>query len=368
MAGGFYGADVEALRQLSKQFDQAAAELNRVTSTLTSHVNQAQAWQGPDAQQFRAAWNGSHTRTLDRAARALQLGSTGLAKNADEQNAASTDSARSGGGGASGAHGTVTLPGGGVVPFSITGKPGIGPDGLTPGTVAFGEHGRVEGNGALGGGSVTIRNGGSADANTVYGPNGAAEHTAKAGWGRGANEELHGNFRNGDLTGTGSVQQFLGAKGDTTAHAGVDSNGQYTAGAKADGMAGFEQNASGSLKVGQSSVGLDVKELAGAALNGNAGGTIGPEGMGVNAGGEAFAGLKGGVDGTLSVGGVTDKIGYEAYAGIGAHANFDGQATWNDVHLKIDAGVAFGLGGGFSQDISFSPEDAVASVAHSFGF
>src|SRR4051812_48676530 len=98
MPGGFYGADVDELRTLAKQFDTAASQLESVGTTLSSSVNQTQAWQGPDASQFRSDWNGTHTAQLKAAVAALTNGSTGLLKNADEQNAASTDSIGGGAG------------------------------------------------------------------------------------------------------------------------------------------------------------------------------------------------------------------------------------------------------------------------------
>ena len=102
MAGGFYGADVEQLRQLAKKFDNAAENLNTVTSSLTTSVNQAQAWQGPDASTFRSDWNGTHTAQLKAAVAALTAGSDSLVKNAEDQNTSSTDGGTFGGGGGAG--------------------------------------------------------------------------------------------------------------------------------------------------------------------------------------------------------------------------------------------------------------------------
>ncbi|MCU1479542.1 MAG: family type secretion target [Subtercola sp.] len=371
MSGGFYGADVASLRTLAKQFETAAAQLQSLTSTLTSTVNATAAWRGPDAAEFRSEWNGAHSAKLRAAVTALRHGSSDLVKNADEQNAASTDSGSGSGGGAStGGSSTGGSKGGsGTGSGKAPTLPGIGAGGLVPGTIAWGTKGPVTGDGSAGGGSVYIKNGASAHADTTYGPNGQVDHTGKADWGWGAGGETHGSFKNGDVSGSGSLDAFAGSKADAQAHSGIDHNGQAYANAKASGMAGEEANAKGTIKLAQgSSLSGSVHSLAGAEAAANAGGTIGPHGAGVNAGADAFAGAKIGADTTMNVAGVKEKVGYEAYAGIGAHANVDAQFTWDKVHLSWDAGVAYGVGGGFSQELSFSPKDAVTSVEKAFGF
>lgn len=372
MAGGFYGADVTSLRALAKQFDSAATRLESLTQTLTSNVNAAQAWQGPDAQAFRSDWNGTYTSTLRAAVRALSAGSTDLVRNADEQNAASTDTVGAGGGAGGPGHGSGASGSGGSGGGKGPGGLITLPDGITisPNKITWGTNGPVKGDGAAGGGSLYLQNGeGHANADTTYGPNGATDHSATAGWGWGAGGEAHGNFRNGDLTGSGSVDRFDGVKGDVGAHAGVTKDGQYYANADAHGMVGEEFNAKGSLKPNDfSSLGGNINGLAGAAADGNLGGTIGPHGAGVNAGGEVFAGAKLGGDGTVTVGGISEKVGYEVSTGIGAHANIDADFTWEKVQLGWDAGITVGVGGGASQELTFSPKDVVKNVIDVFGF
>ncbi|RFA07807.1 hypothetical protein B7R54_00215 [Subtercola boreus] len=372
MAGGFYGADIASLRTLAQQFDTAATRLAGLTSTLTTNVNATHAWQGPDAEGFRSDWNGTYTSTLKAAIRALSAGSADLLRNADEQNTASTDGVGGAGGSGSGGPGGTgsgstpgTGPGSGTPSVTLPGGIHITPDKVTWGTT-----GPIKGDGAAGGGSLYIQNGeGHANAGTTYGPNGATDHSATAGWGWGVGGEAHGNFRSGDIVGSGSVDEFYGVKGDSGAHAGVTKDGQYYANADASGMVGAEANATGDVKLNEfSSLGGNVNALAGAAVDANAGGTIGPQGAGVNAGGEAFAGAKVGADGTITVGGISEKVGYEVSTGIGAHANVDADVTWDKVQLGWDAGVTFGIGGGFSQELSFSPKDIVKNVGDVFGF
>ncbi|MDF2442386.1 MAG: hypothetical protein JWR01_589 [Subtercola sp.] len=369
MAGGFYGADVASLRTLAQQFDTAANRLAGLTSTLTVNVNATHAWQGPDAEGFRSDWNGSHTSSLKAAIRALSAGSADLVRNADEQNSASTDgvggAAGAGAGGSGSGSGHGTGPGSGSPSVTLPG--GIH---ITPDKVSWGTIGPVKGDGAAGGGSVYVQNGvGHANAETTYGPNGATDHSATAGWGWGVGGEAHGNFRAGDVVGSGSVDRFDGVKGDAGAHAGVTKDGQYYAKADADGMVGEEFNAKGDVKFNDfGSLGGNINALGGAAVDANAGGTIGPQGAGVNAGGEVFAGAKVGADSTITVGGISEKVGYEVSTGIGAHANVDADVTWDKVQLGWDAGVTFGIGGGFSQEITFSPKDIVKNVGDLFGF
>ena len=83
---------------------------------------------------------------------------------------------------------------------------------------------------------------------------------------------------------------------------------------------------------------------------------------------ELDAWIRVGADGTITVGGISEKVGYEVSTGIGAHANVDADFTWDKVQLGWDAGVTFGVGGGLSQEITFSPKDVVNSVGDLFGF
>jgi uncharacterized protein YukE len=338
MAGGFYGADVDQLRKLAKQFDTAADNLNTLTSTLTSSINQTQAWQGPDATGFRSDWNGTHTSQLKAAIAALHAGSTGLTKNADEQNAASADAIGSSGpGGSRGPGGSGSDPSGGDDP-----------------------------NGASAHGFETA---GYANAGVTHG-DGSVEAGAKAGWQWGAGAEAHGAFDNGTVSGEGSAGVFVGVDSNAAADAGASWDKGLYADASADAMVGAEGNANGSLSAfnGAATAEGSANVMAGAEANANAGATIGPDGIGANAGFDAFAGAKAGVDGTVSAGGVTASAGAEAYAGIGAHANVDAKVTFDDVDVSVDVGAALGIGGGVKFDVSFSPKDAIESVGHLFGF
>ena len=358
MAGGFYGADVDKLRALAKQFDSAAERLEQVSSTLTSSVNQTQAWQGPDAAGFRSDWNGTHTAQLRSAVSALRTGSSDLAKNAEEQNTASTDV---GGGGSGGGSGSGGGTGGGSTGGGHAGGGGGGGGGGGRGNYASGEASADvywnDGQGV-----------GYANAGTEYGPGGSVDHSAEAGWQWGAGAEASGEFAWEHVTGEGSVDGFVGVEGLSEANAGVDENGNYSADASAEGLVGAEVNASGSIDTGIGSVDAEGHAMAGAEVDAEVGGTIGPNGVGVNAGIDAFAGARAGGDVDLSVGGVGVGVGAEAWAGIGAKAEADVQLTYEEVGFSIDAGVALGVGGSVSMDFSFSPKQLVDGLGDIFGF
>jgi uncharacterized protein YukE len=361
MAGGFYGADVDQLRKLAKQFETAADNLNTVTSTLTSSVNQTHAWQGPDASGFRSDWNGTHTSQLKAAIAALHTGSTGLVKNADEQNAASTDAI--GGPGGSGGSGGGSGGSGGSGGGGSTGNGSAGGGGGGGGGGGLGD----DPNGASAHGFETA---GYANSGVTQGDDGSVDARAKAGWQWGAGAEAHGGFEAGPVSGEGSADAFVGVDSNAQAGAGANWDKGLYADASADAMVGGEANANGSVSAfnGAATVQGSANVLAGAEASVNAGATIGPDGIGANAGFDAFAGAQAGVEGSVSAGGVTAGAGAEFSAGIGAHANVDANVTMDEVGVSVDVGAALGIGGGVKFDVSFSPKDAVESVGHLFGF
>ena len=115
MAGTLWGADVEQLRTLARQFSKTADMLQQQSQQLSGHINNSTAWKGQDASLFRSDWNGSHRMLLQKTAARLQQESKLLLAHADEQEKAS----------ATGGAGT-TGPG--------TGAPGgNGPGGQAPG-------------------------------------------------------------------------------------------------------------------------------------------------------------------------------------------------------------------------------------------
>jgi uncharacterized protein YukE len=113
MAQGFYGADPEQLRALAKQFSSGSNQIRSSLETVSSLVNSTQSWKGPDAAAFQQRWNSHVVQLGNTVAHALELGSTTLIKNADEQTATSQVDGGPGGNGGPGGSGPGAGPGGG---------------------------------------------------------------------------------------------------------------------------------------------------------------------------------------------------------------------------------------------------------------
>lgn len=88
---GMWGADVQQLRDLAKQFDSSAKKLEEFRSSLGSLVESSGSWHGPDAASFRSKWSSFHAPNLSSAAAALDTGATRLRLNADDQESTSLD-------------------------------------------------------------------------------------------------------------------------------------------------------------------------------------------------------------------------------------------------------------------------------------
>jgi uncharacterized protein YukE len=83
-----WGADVDALRQLGNKLQQGAAEIETQKNTLTKVLG-AVDWKGPDADDFRREWSGTHTNLLTRVAEALKDAGDQAKRNAEQQSQAS---------------------------------------------------------------------------------------------------------------------------------------------------------------------------------------------------------------------------------------------------------------------------------------
>ncbi|MDJ0311694.1 WXG100 family type VII secretion target [Arthrobacter sp. H35-D1] len=94
MPGEFLGSDPVDLRALAKDFQGASASLRRIQFTLTS-VAGSVAWHGPDAEHFRQTWS-SHKKVITSVCQGLENASKDLARNADEQDQASSVGSLSG--------------------------------------------------------------------------------------------------------------------------------------------------------------------------------------------------------------------------------------------------------------------------------
>jgi hypothetical protein len=90
VAGNLWGADVDQLRTLARQFSKTADLLLQQSTQLSGQINNTPAWKGQDAEHFRSDWNGNHRALLQKTASRLKQESKLLLANADEQDRAST--------------------------------------------------------------------------------------------------------------------------------------------------------------------------------------------------------------------------------------------------------------------------------------
>lgn len=90
MSGNLWGADVDQLRTLARQFSKTADLLLQQSTQLSGQINNTPAWKGQDAEHFRSDWNGSHRTLLQKTASRLKQESKLLLANADEQEKASS--------------------------------------------------------------------------------------------------------------------------------------------------------------------------------------------------------------------------------------------------------------------------------------
>lgn len=88
---GFYGMDIEQVRQLANQLGQKAQTIDEVISTITNQLGSTD-WKGPDADQFRNDWNTTLSTQLRNVAQALRNAQQRANKNAQEQEQTSNNS------------------------------------------------------------------------------------------------------------------------------------------------------------------------------------------------------------------------------------------------------------------------------------
>jgi hypothetical protein len=113
---GFVGADVNELRAFAKLVDTASRQLDDTTNGLSAALGSTR-WLGPDGSEFTAHWNSQYRPGLTRASGSLHGLVTILVKNADEQEATSSDA-----GGGAGSGGSGQGPGDGTPSGELGGK------------------------------------------------------------------------------------------------------------------------------------------------------------------------------------------------------------------------------------------------------
>ncbi|MBT2548315.1 hypothetical protein [Arthrobacter sp. ISL-65] len=83
-----WGADVEQLRNLSRQLNAGSTEIQRQKNVLSNLLTNTE-WMGPDAVQFRGKWESEHVPALARVAQALEEAGQQATRNAQQQSDAS---------------------------------------------------------------------------------------------------------------------------------------------------------------------------------------------------------------------------------------------------------------------------------------
>lgn len=102
---GFFGADTDRLREHAGVLRERAQRLVELRESLEPLVMDESAWQGPDADAFRAQWTGSTAAQLSQRGEELSRRGADLDAQAEEQDTASGQDAGSGTGGDGGGNG-----------------------------------------------------------------------------------------------------------------------------------------------------------------------------------------------------------------------------------------------------------------------
>ena len=84
-----YGMDIDEVRQLSTQLQQASSDIHNIVAQLTSKLG-GTTWVGPDRQKFESDWQSHHVTALNNVSTALSDASTLATQNAQQQQDASS--------------------------------------------------------------------------------------------------------------------------------------------------------------------------------------------------------------------------------------------------------------------------------------
>ena len=78
------GADVEALDQLARRFEEEAQKIEQTVSIISGQLNNTW-WQGTDAERFRSDWETTHTSTLRQVAEQMKAAGAASTAQANQQ-------------------------------------------------------------------------------------------------------------------------------------------------------------------------------------------------------------------------------------------------------------------------------------------
>ena len=84
-----YGMDIDEVRQLSTQLQQASSDIHNIVVQLTSKLG-GTTWVGPDRQKFESDWQSHHVTALNNVSTALHDAGTLATQNAQQQQDASS--------------------------------------------------------------------------------------------------------------------------------------------------------------------------------------------------------------------------------------------------------------------------------------
>lgn len=83
------GMNVEEVRRLASQLEEAAEEIGAIQEELTSGLEEVD-WTGPDADRFRGQWNGDMVPALQQIMQSVADLGESATRNANEQETTST--------------------------------------------------------------------------------------------------------------------------------------------------------------------------------------------------------------------------------------------------------------------------------------
>lgn len=82
------GMNPQEVRDLARQLEQAAGEIDQIKTRLSSKLAST-TWTGPDADRFSNEWNSTHTGELTRVSSALKTAGQTATRNAAAQESTS---------------------------------------------------------------------------------------------------------------------------------------------------------------------------------------------------------------------------------------------------------------------------------------
>lgn len=80
----FVGMNVEEVRNLARQMDSVASQVEQAGRQITSLLSST-TWTGNDRRTFEGEWNGQHIAAINQVVNAVRTAGQTAGRNADEQ-------------------------------------------------------------------------------------------------------------------------------------------------------------------------------------------------------------------------------------------------------------------------------------------